>query len=102
MTAQRLDFRPLRLLHRKHPDSACAVAVKTGQYDPARPTFLNWVEEYLSKEKIKDNEVWQALRKELRPYRHPILSHLFGRTRHLVWRTTGVLKQQQKGIVCDR
>jgi hypothetical protein len=53
--------------YRKHPDSACAVAVKTGQYHHVRVAFLDWAEEYLSKETIKDNEVWQALRKELIP-----------------------------------
>jgi len=74
--------------YRQHPDSCCAVAARTGQFDyvnpnPAQLTFLNWVAEYLSQQKVKEPEVWKALQKGLWPYRYPILYQLL-RPRHFV------------------
>lgn len=69
--------------YRQHSDSSCAVAEKTGQYYFARLFFLNWLAGYLSEQGIKDTEVWQALQKELWPYRHPILYHLLGQVRQM-------------------
>ena len=75
--------------YRQHQDSCCFVAENKGQFHPGQPnsahlTFLNWVAEYLSKEGVKDTEVWQALQKGLWPYHHPLLYRLLGRARHLV------------------
>jgi glycosyltransferase involved in cell wall biosynthesis len=73
--------------YRQHPDSTCAVAQRTGQYhpdkaNPARLTFLNWMAEYLSKEGVKDAEIWQALQNALWPYRHPRLYSLLYPLKH--------------------
>ena len=62
--------------YRQHPESSCYSAKRTGTYYPARQTFLNWLEEYSSKQKIPNTEFLAVLHKELWPYRHPILSHL--------------------------
>jgi glycosyltransferase involved in cell wall biosynthesis len=51
--------------YRQHPDQSCAVAHNTGQEYVARLYFLNWLTEYLKKEGVTENEIWQALRKEL-------------------------------------
>ena len=64
--------------YRQHPDSNCSIAVKTGQFHRFKPntahlTFLNWMSQYLTKEEVKDAEVWQALQKALWPYHHPRL-----------------------------
>jgi glycosyltransferase involved in cell wall biosynthesis len=70
--------------YRKHSGSACSVAVNTGQYRSARLAFLTWIEDYLSKERVTNKEICRALQIELRPYRHPLLSRLLGRTRDFV------------------
>ncbi|MBH8566024.1 glycosyltransferase family 2 protein [Nostoc sp. CENA67] len=62
--------------YRQHPGSSCSIAEKTGQYhpfkiNPADFAFLNWIAEYLSKEDVKDAEIWQALQKRFWPYHHP-------------------------------
>jgi glycosyltransferase involved in cell wall biosynthesis len=67
--------------YRQHPDSCCSVAERTGQLQLSRPNpehlnFLNWMMEYLSKQEIRDEEVWQALQKGFWPYNHPILYRL--------------------------
>jgi len=83
--------------YRQHPDSSCYVAQKTGQYDPfrlnpAHLTFLNWLEEYLSKQGFKNTEVWEAVQKMLLPYRHPILYRLLELSQHFVRQIKGFLK----------
>lgn len=71
--------------NRLHPESCCSIAIRTGQYHPARLRFLTWVTEYLSERRVKDPQVWKILDMELWPYRHQImlralgeLSHVFG------------------------
>src|SRR5262249_7521829 len=85
--------------YRQHPDSSVAVVKKTGQYPAARLNFLNWVEEYLSKQGSKDAEIWQVLRKELRPYRHPVLHHLSGRAQLRMAQMKELLKVTARLIV---
>lgn len=69
--------------YRQHPDSNCAIAKKTGHFhpyyklNPARQNFLNWMAEYLSKEGVKDAEIWRSLEKGLWPYRYPKLYSLW-------------------------
>jgi glycosyltransferase involved in cell wall biosynthesis len=67
--------------YRQHPDSSCHVAINMGIYhelrnNPAHQRFLNWVEDYLSQQGVKDAEIWQALQKQLWPYQHPRLYSL--------------------------
>lgn len=59
--------------YRQHPDSSCAIGKDSGEYFSTRPKFLNWLEEYVSEQQIKDPELWRALHEELQPYRHPTL-----------------------------
>jgi SAM-dependent methyltransferase len=82
--------------YRQHPDSCCATDRRgkpTAQYRAAWLVLLKWLEEYLSKQGIKDSETWAALHKELRPYRHPILSRLSKRMQLLATQTKGLLKR---------
>jgi glycosyltransferase involved in cell wall biosynthesis len=62
--------------YRQHADSSCAVGQITGEYFSTRPRFLNWLEQYLTEQQIEDPALWQAVKKELWPYRHPILFRL--------------------------
>lgn len=68
--------------YRIHPNSWQRVVIKTGQVNSTRLFYLNWVEEYLSKQGVKDPEVWQSLRHALWPYRHPRLYRLRESYRH--------------------
>jgi glycosyltransferase involved in cell wall biosynthesis len=65
--------------YRQHPDSSCARGMITGEYYTSRPVFLNWLAAYLSAQGIKDAALWQALTKELWPYRHPAVYRLLRR-----------------------
>jgi glycosyltransferase involved in cell wall biosynthesis len=64
--------------YRRHPNAACAVPRTKKNIHEARLTFLNWLEDHLSKQNARDRDVWRALRtalgeKELQPYRRPLL-----------------------------
>lgn len=77
--------------YRLHPNSAMATVMKAGQYHVVRSFFLNWLEGYLSEQKVKDTEVWKALQKALWGYRHPILSRILRRVQRLVSQIKGRL-----------
>lgn len=67
--------------YRQHPNSSCFVAQKAGTYSRSSVSskyliFLNWVAGYLSKERVEDPEVWQALQKGLWLCQHPVLYRL--------------------------
>ncbi len=64
--------------YRQHPESICAQEIKAGRYhpfkpNPARKTFLVWLETYLLQQNVQDPKVFQALNRALWPYRHPRL-----------------------------
>jgi glycosyltransferase involved in cell wall biosynthesis len=59
--------------YRQHDDSSCRIAARAGQSDAAFQRYLDWLETYLSAEAVADLAVWAALRRALRPYRHPLL-----------------------------
>jgi glycosyltransferase involved in cell wall biosynthesis len=60
-------------LYRQHPDSACAVAARTGQARRDRRQFLGWLETYLSGQHVEDPGLWQVLRDEQWRMEHPKL-----------------------------
>jgi glycosyltransferase involved in cell wall biosynthesis len=64
--------------YRMHPDSYWRSAEKQGKGEETRYLgrlkYLNWLEQYLSEEKINSPAVWKALNKALWTYRYPILS----------------------------
>ena len=72
--------------YRLHPDSCVSVVTKAGQYDAVRLFFLEWFEKYLVTKGIKNKDVWDALRKALVPYRHPILFYFSGHSQNLARR----------------
>ncbi len=55
--------------YRQHPDQSCATAERTGRLLAARRAFLEWLEDYLTEQRVTDPEVWTALRNALEPYR---------------------------------
>ena len=79
--------------HRQHENSACSVGKKTGAYRSGYPVFLNWAEQYLSKQGAKNTELWKVLQKQLWPYRHPILQQGLVYTRRVASRIQGLVTQ---------
>jgi hypothetical protein len=84
--------------YRQHEASSCRTVARAGQTDAAFARYLNWLETYLSQEAVVDSDVWKALRKALRPHRHPMLhrverqasryrAHLLGITATTIRRT---------------
>ncbi|MBA3576508.1 MAG: glycosyltransferase family 2 protein [Sphingomonas sp.] len=68
-------------LYRQHPDSCCARAAVTGEYDfnPAVPNrsrerYLRWLAGYLDAIGDSHPEIRRALARELSPYDHPRLA----------------------------
>jgi len=75
--------------YRQHPENSCSVGENTGQYHPFKPhparlTYLNWLENYLEEQDVKDPQLWQALRDTLLPYHHPRLYFLLKIYRFLI------------------
>jgi len=62
--------------YRQHPRACTALAHETGATYSARKTFLKWLEDYLSQQGVNDGTVWEVVRKELWPYRHPSLGRI--------------------------
>jgi glycosyltransferase involved in cell wall biosynthesis len=69
--------------YRRHPDSCYSTAKATGRAVADRLVFLEWLEGYLAIRGVSDADVWRAVRRELRPYRHPRLHRLLARLRRL-------------------
>jgi len=82
--------------YRQHPDSLCAVVERAGKTDSAHVVFLNWLGKYLSKQRSRNAEVWQAFEMaNWAAYSHPILYRLYpilyrllGRSWYVVRRAT--------------
>jgi glycosyltransferase involved in cell wall biosynthesis len=62
--------------YRLHPDSCVSTVTRNGQYEDVRRFFFKWFEGYLIKKGIRNSEIGAALKKALRPYRHPVLHKL--------------------------
>jgi glycosyltransferase involved in cell wall biosynthesis len=77
--------------YRQHEDSSCHTVARAGQSDLAFETYLTWLESYLTRATVVDPAVWCALRKALRPYRHPLLHRLERRAVHHTLRVKDVL-----------
>lgn len=67
-------------LYRQHPGSWTEVQRRSGAWspsrhhpNPARGQFLEWLERYLEERSMEDAGIRRAVRRELRPYRHPAL-----------------------------
>jgi glycosyltransferase involved in cell wall biosynthesis len=59
--------------YRQHDDSSCHTAERAGRSDEGFETYLNWLDGFLSREQVVDDDLWKALRTALRPFRHPLL-----------------------------
>jgi glycosyltransferase involved in cell wall biosynthesis len=57
--------------YRQHPDSCVLNGQRTGETHSARLFFLNWLDTYLSEQKVKDRNVRRALSLEFWHFSHP-------------------------------
>jgi glycosyltransferase involved in cell wall biosynthesis len=69
--------------YRRHPGSCYSTAKATGRAVADRLVFLEWLEDYLVVRGVTDAALRWAVRRELRPYRHPRLHRLLVRLRRL-------------------
>ena len=65
--------------YRQHGTSCCDGAMERGDYDPFLPNagrrrYLHWLRALVQERRCVDAALWKALRRELRPYRHPLVS----------------------------
>lgn len=58
--------------YRQHPNSCCYVTDSIGQWSAARLTFLNWIEQYIAQQGLKNPTLLKTLRQEIFPFRHPL------------------------------
>ncbi|MEH1819264.1 MAG: glycosyltransferase family 2 protein [Nostoc sp.] len=81
--------------YRQHPNSCCAIAEKSKKeyWHLQRPVFLNWLEQYLSKQGYKYTEAWEVVQKQLWSYRNPVLNSLLNHTHHIMSRIKQKLKR---------
>lgn len=57
--------------YRQHPGSTSKIIKKAGQTPTTRISFLNWVKQYFTEQKVSDQKVWTALELAYYPYRRP-------------------------------
>lgn len=65
--------------YRQHADSCVSVMTRAGQKYSAGLFYLKWLSHYLADRGVKNDELWQALRKKRSRYRAAAVSHWVGR-----------------------
>ena len=84
---------------RKHPDSCCAVAVASAQYERGRLEFLGWLDCYLSEQKINRAELADVLANELRKARQGELRSASHRVREIARPVKARVKNVARGLL---
>lgn len=94
------------LKYRRHPTAACVVVKGKKQIIyTARLAFLRWLKTHLTRENIRDRDVWRTLQKalqaeELQPYCHPFRYRLLSYSRrfsnHVLELLRGILPKRAK------
>ena len=67
--------------YRHHATNSTVIARKTGEFETARLKYLHWVKDYLSTQGVKDQAIWQALRKALWRFQYPRLHRILSAER---------------------
>ena len=81
---------------RQHPDSACAISVRAGEYAPARERFLDWLESYLREEGVRAPDIWKVLERERRRLRGSANGGMGQRGRGLLRRVRPAQRRPQE------
>ena len=85
--------------YRHHPDSCCRVAEKIGNIDSVRFDFLNWVEQYFSEHSEAGAEARKVLKRELMPYKHPMLYYWIRKRDNLALLTSETVNKTKRRIM---
>jgi hypothetical protein len=73
-----------------------AIARVSQQEQEARQFYLNWLDNYLRRKGIEDNDVWEALRKEQWLIRRPVWLPASKQTHHLMrWVKKWLLRTEE-------
>jgi glycosyltransferase involved in cell wall biosynthesis len=72
--------------YRQHEKACTTQSHQSGLTTGARYKFLVWLEDYLDEHGGKNTSIWRVVRKQLFPYRHPLLMRVSGRAWGLVQR----------------
>jgi glycosyltransferase involved in cell wall biosynthesis len=65
--------------YRQHPDSFVSIARARGEKYAAGIRYLEWLARYLRQQEVDDPDLWRALRRKRRRYRHPRLDGVLRR-----------------------
>ncbi len=85
--------------YRRHSDSMCSVAFKEGEYHRARLQFLDWIEAFLMRKRIRNIEVWLTLKRELIPYRYQRIYRLILFANNVTRKGKGLFKAMVTGPI---
>ena len=78
--------------YRLHPQSCSSRVIQSGEYDTVRYFFLNWLENYLPKQRVNNKEIWNALKSALFPHRYPVLNRLLELSKQTIKNKKQILK----------
>ena len=70
--------------YRMHPESCTHVSWLKGEDYAAETRYIDWVENYLTKQGVSDPQLWRQLRQTKWRYYHPRLHRLANKVRHPV------------------
>lgn len=70
--------------YRRHGESSVSVVKKRGDLRAARMTYLRWLEDYLDRQNVENENVWRALRGAKKRCQYPRLSRLPNDARYRV------------------
>jgi glycosyltransferase involved in cell wall biosynthesis len=86
--------------YRRHDNSLLSIMTNTGRTGAARRFYLTWLEKYLARQRVDTDEIREALRDALWPYRHPVLHAIRSAIGLLsLQNVKGLLKKTAKRIV---
>ena len=66
--------------YRQHPRSSCSLAARAGRTELEQTRYLQWLEKYVSRERVSDREIRRFLRAATWPANHPTLYRLLRRS----------------------
>jgi len=66
-------------LYRQHKESCCSVAEENNSVIEARKKYLNWLKDYLKKMKVEDEQIQNALKRELLMLDYPAIGKRYER-----------------------
>ena len=82
--------------YRRHPDSCVSIASRDGTKYSTGVLYFDWLEKYLRSQRVRDLELWTALRKKRFRYRHATLYSVLRRARQQVTQLQSMMRRLGK------